>query len=284
MLDDKTVQKLCYHSHNFFCDGHHSPEEMLQSAVNQNVNAFGFSSHSPLKFLNKWSISMNNLNKLMDIVNNLRLKYSSKIQIYKSLEADYIPNYSYSFDFFRNKYSLDYIIGSVHLVLNPQNDEILFIDGPADKFVQNLNRVFNGNIKKAVETYVYQNIEMLQTQNFEILGHMDRINVNATKAGLEVNSSWYNSLLDIYLKEIKKENVIVEINTRAKYKGKYDYTNPSVKTLEKMKRLDIPVIISTDAHKTNEITLLYNESLQELKNINYHNIVSFNGEEWKLNT
>ena len=44
-----THYKECFHSHTYYCDGKNSPEEMVQSAVDNNFTALGFSGHAYIK-------------------------------------------------------------------------------------------------------------------------------------------------------------------------------------------------------------------------------------------
>lgn len=50
----------------------------------------------------------------------------------------------------------------------------------------------------------------------------------------------------------------------------------------KARKLDIPVVISTDAHKAEELGLYADEAMAELKRCGYGNIVSFDVETRKF--
>jgi histidinol-phosphatase (PHP family) len=211
----------------------------------------------------------------------LQTKFNGKINIFKSIEADFIPFYTYSFKYLKENWNLDYIIGSIHLVRNPVNEKLLFIDGGIENFQRNLKVVFNGNVKKAVENYYLQSIEMIKSENPDIIAHLDKIIINSSKLGISEKSDWYISLIDELLMEIKNQNTIVEINTRAKYQAKWHDTNPGEKIIRKLISKNIPIIISTDAHKPAQLNLLYQETRNRLKNLNLKSQMRFVNNKWE---
>jgi len=281
MIDDANIENLCYHCHNYYCDGENSPRAYVLEAVNQGITDLGFSPHSPLKFNNNYSISLKNMHKLMVDIDDLKAEFGGKIKLFKSIEADFIPFYTYSFNYLKNKWKLDYIIGSIHLVRNPENEKLLFIDGNTDNFQKNINQVFDGNLNKAIESYYNQSIEMINTQKPDIIGHLDKIIINATKIGFDEKQKFYGNLIDSLLSEIKKQKTIVEINLRAKYQNKWHSTNPESSIIKKLIAENIPIIISTDAHKISQINLLYNETLKELKKMGLKKLSRFHNNNWQ---
>jgi histidinol-phosphatase (PHP family) len=45
-----------YHSHCHYCDGKYEPEKYIESALQQGLLAYGFSSHTPLPFETTWAM------------------------------------------------------------------------------------------------------------------------------------------------------------------------------------------------------------------------------------
>lgn len=281
MIDDTNIENLCYHCHNYYCDGEGKPRSYALEAVNQGITNLGFSPHSPLKFNNNYSISLNNMHKLMLDIDNLKAEFKGKIKIFKSIEADFIPFYTYSFNYLKNKWKLDYIIGSIHLVRNPENEKLLFIDGKPDNFRKNLKHVFDGNLNKAIECYYNQSIEMINSQKPDIIGHLDKIIINATKNGFDEKQKFYENLIDDLLSEIKNQKTIVEINLRAKYQNKWHSSNPGKLIIKKLIAENIPIIISTDAHKISQINLFYNDTFMELKKLGLKKLSKFHNSNWQ---
>ena len=255
------MKNLCYHTHNFFCDGKNSITEMVQSAIFQKVEAIGISSHAPIKNYNKWSISSDNIAKYRDEIAYLQQKYGKKIHIFTSLEIDYIPNWTESFLFYKNLIDLNYTIGAIHLVKHPQKNQLWFIDGNKQESQKSMIDIFDGDFKFAVTTYFKQLRAMITTQQPDIIAHMDKVAMNTIGVFFEEDEIWYQDEIQLTLETIKNHECILEINTRGIYKGKWHTSFPSVAIINKAFAMNIPITISTDAHSTSEILSEYNTAL-----------------------
>ena len=270
---------LGYHNHNFFCDGEKSIEEYLQEAVKQGFNAFGVSSHAPFNFFNKWSISTKNLNKYTSEIDFFKEKYAEKLTVLKSLEIDFAPGFINGFDYFKEKYQLDYTIGSIHYVVHPKTKELLFIDGPKKEFDKNLQKYFNGNLRYAVETYFEQTKQMISKENPDIIGHIDKIVMNS---GLLPHSypDWYLKQIEELLDFVAGSNSIIELNLRGLIKEKWSTTFLDEQFLPLCRQTGIRFVISADAHRPDEIGLYYNYAAEALINAGIETIMQFKGNRW----
>lgn len=261
------MQMLGYHNHNFFCDGQEELEKYVLESVNQGIKAIGFSSHAPFFFYNKWSINEENITKYINIIQKLTIKYSNSIQIFRSLEIDYLPNQIHSFAHFKKNYNLDYTIGSIHYVVHPISGKLLFIDGSQNIFYENLNEKFNGDIKYAVTCYFNQTKEMILTQSPDIIGHIDKISMNSQKYILQNNHYpyWYIEQIDSVLNTVASNDSIIELNLRGLIKGKWHTTFIDEQFLELCNEKDIKMVISTDAHHPKEVGAFYEHGLDLIK-------------------
>ena len=279
MKDDLAIQNLCLHTHNNFCDGKQDINTLIKNAVNQGVTQIGISSHAPIKIENKWSMDYNHLDNYTLEIARLKKKYANQIEVFTALEIDFIPAYSYSFDFFREKMNLDYTLGSIHLVLHPQKDELWFIDGNKQECVTNMMRIFDGDVQYAVHCYFEQTREMIRTQQPDIVGHFDKVIMNTAHL-FNLDAKWYTDEILKTLKVIKQFNCIVEANTRGIYKGKWDDTFPSYKVLQQCYDLGVPVTISSDAHHSDELLFAYEQTRQNLKEIGFSSLQGRKDEKW----
>ncbi|MCK5856719.1 MAG: histidinol-phosphatase [Bacteroidales bacterium] len=268
MKDDIALQNLCLHTHNIFCDGKEDINSLINNAVSQGITQIGISSHAPLKIKNKWSMELEQIDNYVIEIAQAKIKYHNKIEIFTALEIDYIKDKTYSFDFFRNKMSLDYTIGSIHLVSHPISKELWFIDGDKNNSVDNMNRIFDNNVRYAIENYFAQTREMIRSQKPDIIGHMDKVIMNIGHL-FDPNSLWYRDEITKTLLEIKKHKVIVEANTRGLYKGKWNDTFPSKTILRQCLNMEIPITLSSDAHHSSELLLSYDKVRQELKEMGF---------------
>ena len=271
-----------FHQHTIFSDGAEIPERYVQSALEMGFSAIGFTEHSPLPFENTFSLKNEEVDNYVLTIENLKKKYSDKITIYRALEMDYIPGMSENFSHWKEECKTDYLIGSVHLVSPPRTNELWFIDGPDYHiYDEGLDKFFDGDIRKAVKTYFYQINMMIESQDFEILGHMDKITMHNRDRFFKQDEAWYQSLIDETLDLVKENNLIVEVNTRGKYKKRSDYLFPDGEALKKICHMKIPVIISSDAHKPDELNKEFDDAIKHLLNIGIREVWRFDKGEWK---
>ena len=269
------------HLHSRFSDGHNEPVEYVKSALEMGIKHLGFSEHSPLPFDNPFSLKKSDVEEYIKTIETLKNEYSGQIEIYRALEMDYIPDMSNNFDFWRRKCNVDYLIGSVHLVVAPGSDDLWFTDGPKyQTYDDGLNSMFGGDIRRGVKAYYNQMNEMIMTQKFEIVGHVDKIKMHNRDRYFKEDEKWYQNLVDECLDLIKEKDLIVEINTRGKYKKRYNGLFPDGMALEKVKSRNIPVIISSDAHTPHEINLGFEEARSKLKEKGFTELVKFKNGNW----
>jgi len=273
-------KNLCYHTHNFYCDGKNTIKEMVQNAVYQNISHIGISSHAPIKKINKWSISYQQLNNYNEEINEIKQEFAKEITVFKSLEIDYIPNISYSFSHFNELLDLDFTIGSIHLVLNKANNKLWFIDGDKKECQNNFKSIFSGNIKKAITSYYSQIREMVNTQKPNIIGHLDKVVMNTAGEFFNETESWYQEEIMKTLAVIKENNAIIEINTRGLYKNKWHTSFPSPEILKMSNKLNIPIVISSDAHSITELSGAYDIAIDIALKAGYQHQMIFNNGKW----
>ncbi len=261
-----------YHTHTCFCDGSSEPEKYVLEAISMGFTALGFSAHAPLPFETAWNLAQADIEPYCAEILRLREKYKGQTEIYLSLENDYIPGIAEDFAFFRKQFKLDYSLGAVHLVKNPDSNEIWFIDGPISNYDNGLKRIFHNDIRKAVETYFSQLNEMIVTQKPDIIAHFDKVKMNNQHRYFQENEPWYKVLLRNTLEIIAQSKCLVEVNTRGMYTGKYDGLYPGLEVLKQMVELNIPVTISSDAHKPSDLNSYFDETEKILKDVGYQSI------------
>ena len=172
------MQKFNLHTHSLFSDGKSTPEEVVIEAVNQEMIVLGFSDHSPVPFENSFAIKNDEVQNYVSSINLLKEKYKGQIDIYCSMEMDFIPGIVKNFKDTKTKLGLDYLIGSVHLVGN-DIDKLWFIDGSKyETYDDGLFNYFDGDIKKGVKAFFHQYNEMIETEEFDIVGHFDKIKMH----------------------------------------------------------------------------------------------------------
>jgi len=270
-----------YHTHSLYCDGKSTLEEHVREAEKCGLLQLGFSSHSSVPFENNFAISEERIPEYVNEIDHLQQK--TDITLLKSLECEFVPGITKDFDVWRTTYNLDYVIGGVHLVRPPHGDGLWFIDGSKQEIYDNgLRDLFGNDIKAAVTAFWEQTFEMLETQHLDIISHFDKIKMHNRDRFFTEDESWYKVLADKAIQLIKRHDVIVEINTRGLYKKRCDHFYPSTELLLKARKADIPVIVSSDAHKAEELTLFVPEALTELQRCGFDHTARFDVEKGRF--
>ena len=192
-------------------------------------------------------------------------KYKNKClstKIWKGLEVDYIPGISDDFDFWFKNFNLDYLIGSVHLVEN--NEQLWFIDGPAEGYDDGLKNIFGNDMHLAVKSFYNQTCEMIESQKFDILGHCDKVLMHNRNRFITFDDEFYLRFLKETLMLAKEKNVIVEINTRGIYRKLHNDYYPGKYIFKFLKENAIRVIMSADGHKNDQINLGFEQLQNDL--------------------
>jgi histidinol-phosphatase (PHP family) len=269
------------HQHSFFSDGKEHPKKYAEKAVELGFSAIGFSEHSPLPFYNNFSLKEEKVDEYIQTIEQLKKNFSGKLNVYRALEMDFIPGISEDFTFWRNRIRADYLIGSIHLVKPKFGDELWFTDGPDFRtYDEGLKLFFEGDIKKAVTAFYLQTNRMIETQQFEILGHFDKIKMHNRNRFFREDEKWYRRLVDKTLDLVKQKNLIIEINTRGLYKNRSDSLFPDNYSLQKVKDLNIPIIISSDAHLPDELNLLFDFAEERLIQFGFKEVMYFENGKW----
>ena len=299
------MQNFNLHTHSIYSDGKSQPREIVEEAVRQGLTTLGFSEHSPLPFDNDFSVKEADMPKYVAEIAQLKAEFKGKIDIYCGLEADYLTGVSEPFAVTKEKYHLDYLIGGVHLVVNPalrqaqgpektkvvepvetptqtiNPDEIWFIDGPKwEVYDEGLQKFFDGDIRRAVRRFFDQSNEMIENEPFDIIAHFDKIKMHNRDRYFHEDEPWYRKLALETLDLIREKGLIMEINTRGIYKKRYNGFYPSPWLMEEACKMHIPAIISADAHHFSEITLEFEAAENALKKAGYRSVVNFKDGKW----
>jgi len=273
--------KCNYHTHTHFCDGKENMRFFVEKAVKLQFEHLGFSSHAPISEKYDFTLTEDEIPEYLNEIEHYQKKYP-QIKIFKSLECDYIPCITKDFSYYKEKYQLDYIIGGVHLVKVPDSEDIWFIDGPKREIYDaGLAQFFNHDIKKAVTCFWEQTFEMIETQKFDIIAHLDKIKMHNQDRFFKENDDWYVKLVDHAIELIIKKQLIVEINSRGIYRLRCKDFYPSDYILKKLAKAKTPMVISSDAHKADELPLYYEEAKEKLQSFGIKTLTIFDTKKWR---
>lgn len=254
-----STSKYNFHSHTQFCDGKTSMQNIIEAAIESGFTHWGFSPHSPVPIESSCNMSPESVSDYLSEINRLRREYGNRINIYASMEVDYLGNeWGAHSDYFKSLH-LDYLISSVHFV-QASDGTWVDIDGKPQSFIAKLEKYFHNDIKGVVEKYFEQSIRMVETGCFDIIGHLDKIGNNASvfRPGIE-NEAWYHSLCNQLVDTVAKSDILVEYNTKA--------MRPSHTALKQLLQNKATILVNSDAHTTEGVNLNRNETIAHLNKL-----------------
>jgi len=265
-----------FHTHTHYCDGCDKPSAYAEIALENNFSSLGFSGHAPLFVDQGWTMTEENASSYCREVSDLKKIHAGKLNVLLGMEADYAPGLHTEFEILRRKFSLDYIIGSVHLVYSPEKNDYWFIDGPEENFISGLENIFENDIKSAVKAFFFQTVNMINSEKFDVIGHIDKIKMNNKGRYFSENDKWYNDLVLLTIEQLNYDGPIVEVNMRGLYKKKSPAAFPDLSIIKECRKRNIRMTISTDAHSPEELPLLFNDAVIILKEGGYKEVWALN--------
>jgi histidinol-phosphatase (PHP family) len=261
--------KFNFHSHNHFCDGSTSPEEMVRAAIRLGMPSLGISSHGPVPYPNSWCMDETDLKKYLQEISRLKEKYAGRIEIHCGLEADYVERKS-NFNDFRNGSGIDYIIGSVHYLYENPDDKPFSVDGTRKEFLQGFRDVYRKDAERMTRRFFSLNRQMIEEQKPDLVGHIDKIRINLSHVHPAPESEkWYQEELHQTIGCLVANDQIIEVNTRGIYKKYTTEPYPSYGFLRELKNRNGRISLNSDAHHPDELLGHYTETILILKAIGF---------------
>jgi histidinol-phosphatase (PHP family) len=252
--------------------------EHVASAKERKVFSLGFSSHAPLPFECKWCMQKEKLPHYLEEIESLK-KSNQGIELYKSLEVDFIPGIISPNDFDQ---FLDYTIGSIHFVDELPDKRRWEIDNTHQVFQEGLQQIFKGNLKDAIVRYFELTREMIYNSVPTIIGHLDKIKIqNIDGKFFSETDDWYQQEIKKLLKLIDQADIIIEVNTRGLYQKKSPTTYPSPWILELIHKMNLPITMSSDSHLKEDVINQFPETAKLLYNIGFRNLTIMQAGRWK---
>jgi histidinol-phosphatase (PHP family) len=255
-------KRVDLHNHTTLCNhATGTTEEYIKKAIELKIDIFGFSEHAPMHFDEQYRLKLEDKEFYENDVLRLKEKYKNDIEILLGYEVDYLKGDYILPEVINSK--VDYLIGSVHFI----NDGWGF-DNP-----EFIGQYKNKNIDTIWQDYFEAITNMAKSNMFNIVGHLDLIKVFKFLPKKDIKIIALQAL-----KQIKKSNMVVEINS-AGYRKPIGEQYPSRELLELCYELDIPITFSSDAHKVDQVGLNYSKSISLAKQIGYTKCTYFQQKE-----
>ena len=259
------------HTHSTFCDGKSSASEMLRAALERGFDSLGFSSHATLPFPCHWAMKEGVPEQYRAEVLRLKEKYAGQIRVHLGLEQDY---YSPEIDA-----PYEYWIGGVHYV--EKNGKYYSVDHSGEGLVEAANESYGGDVLALAEDYFALVADTVRKTRCQILAHLDLITrYNAGSRFFDMESPRYRRAALDALDALSHTDVIFEINTSPYLRGR-DEPYPASFLLREMSARKLPIVLSTDAHRAELLTMGAPEAAELLRDFGFRELMYWNGKTFE---
>ncbi|HZK20121.1 MAG TPA: histidinol-phosphatase [Treponemataceae bacterium] len=277
------LHKTNYHTHSTYCDGDASIKEMVQAAIKANLSVLGFSTHALYPFGTNWHIQPHKIKKYCEEITSLKKTYADTIELLIGFEVDYLPPISFTQKKYYAEFTPDFLIGSVHYIYAENHETHAFsIDGSCEELENGIKKCFNGNAKKAVQSYFASQRDMIACGGFDIMGHIDVIRkLNGKLHFFNENDTWYKKELKATAKTAAKSGLIAEINTGGMARAGLKTPYPSPYFLSLLNQYDVPIMINSDAHTPRDIAFGFEYAANYAREIGYTEVQFLSKQKWQ---
>lgn len=246
------------HTHSLYDDGHSTLEQMLQSAMEHGLSAFGFSGHSPLPFETDWAIPEDRIAEYNVRTRALQAQYAGTYPVYCGLEWDNcsaLPTQPY-----------DYLIGSVHHFPVLPDGRRYNVDTSAEQLRECTAVQYHGDVHAQEDAYYALVGNLADIPQLDIVGHLDLI----TK--FDEPHAIYSEAPQSALRAMERlvrAGKIFEVNTGAISRGYRTTPYPSEPLLRALREMDGKILFTADAHRAQDICCAYEQAVQLAKSCGF---------------
>ena len=218
--------------------------------------------HAPHIYRQEFKSAISDFQRHAENIRLLAANYPLKV--YVGAEVDYMIYDGWLEEFleFRKEVDLDYYLTGNHYVFNSDGETLYHPRDIAVLFSKEEQEVI---IRRHFNTLV----TAVKSGLFDFLAHLDFVR----KAEI-YNLERFTAEIDELLETLAARNMPAEINSKGISKSGEPY--PTLEIIKKMRNLNIPTLISDDAHKADNMGKDYDKVEKILQELNYTS-------RWKLN-
>jgi histidinol-phosphatase (PHP family) len=250
-----------YHSHTPLCQhAEGTPAEYVQAAIDAGLSEYGIADHAPVnpEPFDDWRMLSSQLPDYFAWIEEAKAAADGRITVRAGIECDWLPGCEAWVSKLKEKYQWDYLIGSVHYLSDWDFDNPAWLKKWAETDVEDAwNRYW--------KTYA----DMAESGLFEILAHPDLIKKFGYRPSGDL-SHWYEPAIDA----IATSGCAIEINTSGWHKPCQE-AYPAAEFLDLACSAGIPVVISSDAHKPEELGRDFDKAIELAKRAGYTETLLF---------
>jgi histidinol-phosphatase (PHP family) len=251
------MMKSNLHTHTTFSDGKNTIEETVRAAVEKGFTAVGISDHA---YTPEYRLSMKRelYDEYLSDIRIIKEKYP-QISVYAGIENEY--------HCWQPTTGLDYVIGAVHY--------LPLLDGGyrgVDASVRDFTCLCC-EIPDYIQRYYDTLSAMVLKHKPDIIAHFDVITkFNMDKAFFDTHSKEYIDIILAALDVIAQTDCIIEVNTGAMSRGYTTEPYPEWHLLSEVKKMGIPITLTSDSHSSDCLDFAFDKTAQRLKDMGFKSI------------
>ena len=264
MPTDYTEFISSYHVHSCFSDGESDIVEYVIAAGDMGLDEVGISDHYvlfPDRRKLDWNMPVDAMDEYVELVQSAAGEAPENLVVRLGIEADYIPETTAELREVLAYQPFDYVIGSVHFV------DAFAVDG----YVVAWEKLLQPEIDDIIRGYWVRVAEMARTGMYDIAGHLDLTKKFGFYPSVDLSRE-----IDAALDAISEFCMTVEINTSGWYMPAGEQY-PSVPILQGCLERGIPVMVSADAHKPENLMRGFDRAYALLREIGFQEVASYAG-------
>lgn len=244
MMQAKIKSNL--HTHSSFCDGTHTPEEVVRAAVEAGMECIGFSGHSYTPFDDDYTMSPEGTRAYCREILRLKEAYADRIRVLLGVEQDICAPTVME--------ALDFRIASAHYIRVGQ--DFCCVDHSFEIAECAVTERFGGDWYRYTKAYYEGLAALAERDECDIVGHFDLVaKFNEKNPRFDESHPRYLRPALEALDALLEKDVLIEVNTGAIARGYRRMPYPMPIFLRRISEKGGRVVLSSDAHDKN--TLLY---------------------------
>lgn len=249
------------HTHTVFSDGIHTMEAMVRAAMDRGFLSIGISDHSYTDFDLRYCIREERLTEYHAEIRRLKALYGDRIEVYAGLEYD-------GYTELKDRHLYDYLIGDCHYIKTW--DGYHSVDHAKDEQWAAIEAYFGGDPIAYSRAYFETYVERTRLHRPDILGHFDL----SAKFGFvnEEDTAYRDMAVEAMLACLEVTSV-VEMNTGAIARNVRTAPYPHPFLLREILSHGGKIVLSSDAHRTENLGFWFHEALQLLEAVGFRSIV-----------
>ena len=163
-------------------------------------------------------------------------------------------------------YDFDYVIGSVH-----------FLHGWAYDSSEIKSEWNNHDLHEIYEWYTQEVEKLAAAKLYDVLGHPFNIRLFKNIPDFDVTE-----YLERVAKALKAANMAIDVNTGTRYRYPIEEISPYPEFMKIAAKYELPIIISSDAHKPEDCGSFCDEAIDYVKSFDYSKVLMFKDRQRKL--